>query len=641
METPAIKPHAQKNSLERYGIDRWGREFLRVNERGNLVFAAPDAPPVDMHQLAEALLGRGIRSPFVVRFPSMIVQQMRRLTQAFAKACQDNAFAGAHQGVYPLKVNQRRAVVDTVVAQREALHYGLEAGSKPELLLAMAQEPKPGSLLLLNGFKDHEFIRMAFHAAELGHEVIVVLESTREVRRFLDVLGEETWIRVPNVGTRAKLYTRGSGRWQSSGGESSKFGLTTAEILAVADELRAAGQLERLTLLHFHIGSQITQIKRIKKAVREAARVYASLQANHCPNLRFLDLGGGIGVDYDGSRTSYSSSVNYTIEEYASQVVYEVNAVVEETGTQAPIIVTESGRVVVASHAVAVADLREVQGDLLPVPEPTEDDNRLVAALRDTLEYISTKNYEEYYHDALDLRDEILNEFAGGHASIEDRAAAEVLFQRIRLKTERLVEQIAKPSEEIVESVQRAHHKYLANFSIFQSIPDAWSVDHVFPAAPLSRHGERTTVQASIVDITCDSDGKVASFAHPDENMHDLPLHEHRDPAENYFLGFFLTGAYQDSLGNHHNLFGRCHEVIVRGEDDESLLPGSERIEFEEAGYWVEVKMGSTNEDVMGVMDFDVEHMLVQLRDRHLHGETTLGKSWALGLLQSYPYLSR
>lgn len=638
VETPPVKAFAKHSSLERYGVDRWGESFLRVNEDGHLVFVAPDTLPVDLHGLAIALEQRGIPTPFVLRFPRMIESQMARLSAAFERASVENGVECRHLGLYPLKVNQRRAVVETVVRARQNLGFGLEVGSKAEMLMAMAQAPVEGSLLLVNGFKDREFMRMAFHAAELGHEVVVVLESTREVRRYLDVAEELAWKRTPDLGVRAKLYSRGSGRWQGSGGEASKFGLATNEILAVARELEQADRLDKLVLVHFHIGSQITQIKRIKRAVREGAWLFASLQ-QRCPKLQYLDLGGGIGVDYDGSRTSYPSSANYTVEEYASQVVFEVGEVIGETGARLPTIVTESGRVLVAHHAVLIADLREVQGEMLPVPEPSEDEHRLIGSLRETLELISPKNYEEYFHDAIDFRDESLSLFSSGYLSLEDRASAEGLFQRIRLRTAEIVEGLAKPAEEIVEHLGQARSKYLANFSIFQSLPDTWSIDHVFPAAPLSRHGERPPVRATIVDITCDSDGSVDTFAHPDDNLPFLPLHERGNREERYYLGFFMTGAYQDSLGNAHNLFSRCHEVVIRDADDDMVLSGSERVELGELN--LEIKMGATNEDVLAAMDFDVETVLQDLRDRHLKADTTLGPSWALGLLQSYPYLSR
>jgi arginine decarboxylase len=639
MDTPPIKAWAKQSSLERYGVDRWGHDFLKVNEQGHLVLTVPGSEAVDLQLVTEALARRGIVTPFVLRFPTMIEARMQRLVDAFARAWQENGVDGSYKGLYPLKVNPRRAVVDVIVRARQRLGFGLEVGSKPELLLAMSQPPLPGSLLLINGFKDREFMRMAFHAAELGHEVIVVLESTREVHRYIEVGREQRWTRQPALGVRAKLYSRGSGRWQSSSGEASKFGLATNEILAVVGELEACGLLDQLILLHFHIGSQITQIKRIKRAVREGARLFASLQNGRCPGLRYLDLGGGIGVDYDGSRTSYPSSANYTVEEYASQVVFEIGEVMTETSATMPTIVTESGRTLVAHHAVLVADLREVQGEILPVPEPWDDEHRLISTLRETLEHISPKNYEEYFHDAIDLRDESLSLFSSGYLSLEDRASAEGLFQRIRLRTAEIIDEVAKPSEEIVEHLGQARRKYLANFSIFQSIPDSWSIDHVFPAAPLSRHGERPAVRATIVDITCDSDGTVDTFAHPDDNLAFLPLHERRAREESYYLGFFMVGAYQESLANVHNLFSRCHEVVVR-EHGEPTLGNAERIELGN-DLVVEVMTGATNEDVLEAMDFDTDFMLQSLRDRHLAADTTLGPSWALGLLQSYPYLTR
>lgn len=630
---------AMENSLKRYGVERWGEEFIRVSDEGHLSFIAPELPPVDLYALSRTLEEHGVRPPFIIRFPTMITGRLRRLRAAFAKAIEDNEFGGAYTSVLPVKVNQRRAVIDAVFRDPE-LPVGLEAGSKPELLLALSRKPTPDAPLLINGFKDREFMRMAYHATELGHRVIVILESVREVIRYLEVGQEQAWNRRPELGVRAKLYTRGSGRWQSSGGETAKFGLTTNEILEAVRRLDAADQLHKLVLLHFHIGSQITRIKQIKQAVREGARLYAELQNGYAKNLQFLDLGGGLGVDYDGSRTSYPSSANYTIEEYASQTVFEINEVIALTKAKAPHIITESGRAVVASHAVTITDLRDVQGELLPVPDPSEDEHNLIIRLRETLDAISSKNYEEYFHDAIDFRDEALDLFSKGYLSIEDRAAAEGLFTRVKLKTARIVSSIKRPSEEIVEYLSAAQRKVLANFSIFQSLPDTWSIDHVFPAAPLSRHGERPSLNAEIVDITCDSDGCVKSFAHPDENLRFLPLHERRHAREQYYLGFFLTGAYQDSLANNHNLLGRTHEVVVRAQGEApGRIPGVSRLEFD--GVALDVKIGATNEDALAAMDFDVEDLLHELRSRHIGAQTSLGEAWALGMLQSYPYLTR
>ncbi len=627
------------NSFKRYGVERWGKDFLHANADGHLCFRAPGFPTVDLHALSVALEKRGIHSPYVVRFPTMIERQLGRIRDAFQLACTDNEFTGGHVGVFPLKVNQRRAVVDTVCRVRESHKYGLEAGSKPELLMAMSQSVVDGVPLICNGYKDREFIRMAFHAAELGHHVVLVLESVREVRRYVDVFAEHDWHRVPELGMRAKLYTRGSGRWQSSGGEGSKFGLNTGEMLEVVRALESAELVGNLSLLHFHIGSQITQIKRIKQAVREATRIYAAM-LKYCPNLKMLDLGGGIGVDYDGSRTSYPSSVNYTLEEYASQVVFEVCEVCEETNSRHPCIVTESGRVVVANHAVMVADLREVQGEELPLAPARPDEHRLVAQLRENLETINVKNIEEYFHDALDDRDECLQLFSRGYLSIEDRAAAEGLFLRIRNRCQKIIDAMPQKPEEIVDYLALAQRKYLANFSIFQSLPDTWSIQHVFPAAPLSRHNERPTIHATIVDITCDSDGCVKTFAHPEDNLVNLPLHDNRGQDERYYLGFFLVGAYQDSLANVHNLFGECHEVVLRDPDDDLLLAHSDRIELSERIHF-EIQLGATCEDMLASMDYDVDTMIKALRDRHLQDPTTLGQQWAMGLLQSYPYLAR
>ncbi|MBV1857515.1 MAG: biosynthetic arginine decarboxylase [Nannocystaceae bacterium] len=639
MDTPQ-GTFVMENSLRRYGVERWGEEFVGVTEQGHLTFRAPGLPPVDLHQVATFLEAQGVHPPFVVRFPSMIGARLDRLSRAFSKAIEENELATSYTGVLPVKVNQRRSVVEAVVSGA-SVPVGLEAGSKPELLLAMSRPPRDGAPLLVNGFKDREFMRMAFHAAEIGHRVIIILESVREVVRYVDTVAAQSWTVVPDVGVRAKLYAKGSGRWQSSGGETSKFGLTTSEILAVVRRLEAHDLVDKLILLHFHIGSQITRIKQIKQAVREGARLYAELQSGYAPNMQFLDMGGGLGVDYDGSRSSYPSSANYSVEEYASQTVFEVAEAVRLTKAKPPHIITESGRAVVATHAVTITDLREVQGDLLPLPEPTDDENRLISTLRETLELVSVKNYEEYFHDAIDLRDEVLSLFSKGYLTIEDRANAEGLFQRVRLKISRIVATLKRPSEEIVEYLGSAHRKYLANFSIFQSLPDTWAIDQVFPAAPLSRHGERPSVTAEIIDITCDSDGCLKSFAHPEENLRFLPLHERTDTKEPYYLGFFMTGAYQDSLANDHNLLTRTHDVVVQASDAAGpQAPGVRRMEFD-AGVVLDIKNGFTNEDALSQMDFDVEGLLSDMQQRHRGQQTTLGEAWAIDMLRSYPYLTR
>lgn len=635
--TSSPSSSAISSSRKRYGIDRWGRHFVNINAQGHLIFQAPQRGDVDLHELAELLAARGMSTPFVVRFPTMIEAQMQALHESFEQAGKENSFEGGHTGVFPLKVNQRKGVVETIVRSRKKLGYGLEAGSKPELLLAMAHEPIEGCPLICNGYKDREFIRMTFHAAELGHRVVVVLESVRELQRYIDVCAEESWLAVPEIGMRAKLYSKGSGRWQSSGGDQSKFGLTTTEILALVARMRQEEIIDQFTLLHFHIGSQITQIKRVKTAVRESMRIWSHLK-RECPSLHFLDMGGGIGVDYDGSHTSHSASANYTVREYASQVVFEVVEVANEMEVEHPWLITESGRVLVASHAVTIADLREVQGELLPLPDASSEEHRLISELRYTLENISVKNIQEYFHDAVDYRDEALNLFSRGYLSLEDRASAEGLFRRLRLKCERLLETMPKPPAEIVRELRTPAHKYLVNFSIFQSVPDSWSIDQLFPAAPLSRHGEAPNIKAQLVDITCDSDGCVDSFAHPDDDLSYLPLH--RQEHGHYYLGIFMTGAYQDSLACNHNLFSRCHEVIVHAPDDDPLIVGSEWVEINE-DLAIEIKSGSTIEDVLAMMDHDISTVNFLLRDRHLNRKTTMGQPWVMGILQGYPYLHR
>ncbi|NJK32073.1 MAG: hypothetical protein HC927_06445 [Deltaproteobacteria bacterium] len=541
--------------------------------------------------------------------------------------------------MYPLKVNQRRSVVETVVAARESCGYGLEAGSKPELLLAMAQ-PVVTAPIICNGYKDREFMRIAYHARARPRG--------------------DHGAREPPRGSSLPRGRRGAGLAGAPARRYAGQALQPRQ-RALAEQRRRAGQVRPdhqrdargrppaqrrqparspgpAALPHRLADhpDQADQDRRPRGRARCGRRLREKTES-----MRYIDLGGGIGVDYDGSRTSYPSSANYSIEEYASQVVFEIAEVCRELEMPHPTIVTESGRVLVSTHAVTITDLREVQGELLPVPEPSENEDRLITELRGTLEGISTKNIEEYFHDAVDFRDEALQGFSRGHLSLEDRASAEGLFQRIRLQCAKLVQQMAHPPEEILEYLNTAQVKYLANFSIFQSLPDTWSIDQVFPAAPLSGHGTRPEVQAEIVDITCDSDGCVTTFAHPEDNLRALPLHSppNRGDAP-YFLGFFMTGAYQDSLANVHNLFGRSHEVVVRRVEDEGVIMGSIGVDYSDE-VWLEVKQGYSVQDVLAEMDYDVESVTRMLRDRHLGGETTLGQPWAMGLLQEYPYLVR
>lgn len=630
-----------QRSLARYGADRWGKEFLSVNDSGHLLFSMGDMPAVDLQALVLRIQKAGLSTPLVLRFTDVIADRMKRLRDAFFAACEATNYRGGFTGIYPIKVNSRSPILEAIVEVRARLGFGLEAGSKPELLLISAQQPVDGLPLLCNGFKDREFMRMAFHAAEIGHEVVIVLESLRELNRFLEVEEERQWHSRPSLGMRAKLYSKGAGKWETSGGELSKFGLTTVEMLEVIRRLERVGSVDRLTLLHFHIGSQITKIRPIKMAVREGAQLWGHLRSR-VPTLRYLDLGGGIGIDYDGSHSSSSCSSNYSVEEYANQVVFEISEVCNEHGFIHPQILTESGRALVAHHAVTITDLRQVQGQVLPVPEVSKEEHRIISELRSTLASVAENNYEEYFHDAVDFRDEALQLFSRGYLSLDDRAAAEALFHRIRLRCQEIDDQVPSGSAELTGYLRQARVKYLANFSIFQSIPDFWSINQIFPAAPLRGHDGEPNYPVQIVDITCDSDGRVDAFAHPDGNLTELPLHRaaHEESPSEGYLAFFLTGAYQDALGNLHNMFGRCHEIILRRHRESDPKDGDDAL-FPDDDFHVSARPGMSNSQVLAQMGYDEDTMRASIVARSTEQATSLGAEWALTALAGYPYLQR
>jgi arginine decarboxylase len=446
----------------------------------------------------------------------------------------------------------------------QRLDYGLEVGSKTEFVAALSYPLTANSLLICNGFKDREFIDMAFLGAAMGKRVIVVVEGPDELGTFIDLAKNHKV--VPEVGLRVRLYSKGAGKWEKSSGDSSKFGLTTTEVLNCLAMLEEANLKDRLAMLHFHIGSQITEIKRFKNAIKEASRVYAKVvKMGYSPT--FLNIGGGVGVDYDGSKTSFLSSANYTMQEFANDAVYVLGDVCANEGVQYPTIVTESGRVIAAYHSVVVTDIREVQGEeALPIeadlPEYTEGEvHKSIKELKYILDNINRKNYVEFYHDAIEYQEELFTLFNLGYLNLADRAYAEDLFRRVCRRALYFSSFQRHQLEEFDDLQKVMVSKYLANFSMFQSIPDSWAIDQLFPVMPLSRHDEKPSHKATIVDITCDSDGCLDTFVDRADVKTALDLHVPNN--QPYYIGFFLVGAYQESLANEHNLFGAIHEAEI------------------------------------------------------------------------------
>jgi arginine decarboxylase len=501
-----------------------------------------------------------------LRFPQIIASQVRELHAAFLKATEEFNYKGAHVSVYPMKVNPRREVIEAFLQEGNKYGYGLEVGSKAEMYAALSVEQPPGALLVCNGFKDETFIDMAFLGSLLDKKVVVVLEKLNELMTFIRCC--EGASQRPLLGARLRLYSRGSGRWEKSGGETAKFGLTTTETLEVIKRLREYNLLDALKLLHCHIGSQITDIKRVKNAIKEAARVYAKMRKLGV-GIEYLDVGGGIGVDYDGSKTSYEASANYTMQEFANDVIYTVASICDDENVPEPTIITESGRVLTAYHSTLIMNVQdeiETVIDEIAPGEVDEDDPQVVIELRDLRDNVNVKNYREYYHDALEHKDELFTLFNLGYIDLEDRAKGEVLFWQILERVERFARTAKFFPEEFEDLRRLLAAKYLCNFSVFRCVPDAWALDQVFPIMPIHRLHETPTEFATLVDLTCDSDGIIDQFVDVREVKHILEVHPFtREP---YYLAVMLVGAYQESMGSFHNLFGTPNEAhIIIGED--------------------------------------------------------------------------
>jgi arginine decarboxylase len=570
---------AIEQTLETYGIENWGAGYFSINRKGNLVVHPSEgdtSAAADLKEIIDDLAKRGIQTPVLLRFPQLITAQVRKLQRAFRNSIREFDYQGSHMCVYPMKVNQQRAVVEEYLREGSRYDFGLEAGSKAELYAALAQEQSPDSLLVLNGFKDEEFIELAFVGARAGKRVVIVIEKLSElghVLRIAERYEEDHEGDLPMVGIRVKLYSKGSGRWEKSGGEAAKFGLTTTEILEVIRRLQEEGRIEMLRLLHFHIGSQLTDIKRIKNAMKEAARVYAKIYQMKVP-IDLLDVGGGMAVDYDGSKTAFDSSANYNAQEFANDVIYTIKQVCDDENVPHPTVIQESGRYLSAYHALLVTNIQEeietVVEDITPI-EIDEDDPQVVVELGDLRETIGPKNYREYYHDALEHREELFTFFNLGLISLEDRAKGEVLFWDVCERADKFAQANEYVSEEFDDLRRLSRAKYLANFSVFRSAPDHWALDQLFPIVPIHRLNKPPTAYATLCDITCDSDGVVDKFVDLHDVKNVLELHPLVE-GEPYYIAFMLVGAYQEVMGNNHNLFGIPHEAQIYIDEDGYLI---------------------------------------------------------------------
>ncbi|WP_293908986.1 biosynthetic arginine decarboxylase [Deinococcus sp.] len=549
------------DAAETYSVPNWSGGWFRVGDDGQMEVTPSPGLHVVIQDVVDAVVERGESLPVILRFPQVLTGRVKQLNEAFHKAIDKYEYRGAYQGVFPIKVNQRRLVVETIAQAGYSYAHGLEAGSKAELALCLAQKLHPDALLCCNGFKDDGFIKLALWGRTLGKNVVITLEKYSELDRILKqarALGVK-----PAIGVRFKLHARGSGQWEESGGDQAKFGLNAYELLRVVERLRDEGMLDSLVMLHTHIGSQITDIRRIKVAVREATQTYAGLVAAGA-DLKYLNVGGGLGVDYDGSKTTFYASMNYTVGEYAADIVYTVQEVCKARGVPEPTIVSESGRALTAHHSVLVVPVVDVTGptrDLQDIPEATEGTHQIVRDLEEGLENISGRNYRELYNDAVADKQTLHNLFDLGYITLSERARGEALFNAILRKIQKLTAGEKYVPDELEDLQKVLADKYICNFSLFQSLPDNWAIQALFPIVPLSRLDEKPTRQGTLVDITCDSDGKIEKFIDLRDVKATLPLHE--PDGKPYYLGVFLAGAYQDVLGSSHNLFGKVSEAHV------------------------------------------------------------------------------
>lgn len=582
-----------------YWINRWGSPYFGVNDKGHIsVTPYSDGPSGDLYELVISLVQRGIEAPILIRFDDIIRDRIRYLQAAFDAAILEFEYQNSYRIAFPIKVNPQCHVVELIEQTGQNQQLGLEVGSKPELLAVMTFNENLQALLLCNGYKDAEYIELALMARKLGRRSIIIIEQPYELALVMEV-AKRLEVEA-EIGFRMKLSNKGSGRWQTSGGDLAKFGLNIHEIVQCLDQLKKEHKTHWLKLLHFHIGSQITSIKAVKKALQEASRMYAEL-AEACPSLCFFDAGGGLGVDYDGSKTTSDSSMNYTVEEYARDVVSAIGEACTKAEIKHPIIITESGRASVAHHSVLVTEVIDVAPTVDPVqkldPSPTQ--HELLTAISDLYENIIPETCLEALHDAQELKEAILDNFIHGKLSLYERSYGEKVYRHLIAKIRLVANELDHIPEDIEKLDGILFDTYFCNFSIFQSLPDSWAIEQLFPVAPIHRLDQLPTRRAILADMSCDSDGKIDRFVGRREMRKDIPLHQFKNSP--YYLGIFLVGAYQEILGGLHNLFGDANAVHVILDDD---------------GQWVikNVVEGDTIEEVLSYVQYNPQQLINRLR---------------------------
>nr|WP_314754635.1 biosynthetic arginine decarboxylase [uncultured Prevotella sp.] len=594
-----MKKWTIEDSKELYNINGWGTSYFGINQEGD-VFVTPckDNTQIDLRDVMDELALRDVAAPVLLRFPDILDNRIEKTASCFQQAKKEYDYKAENFIIYPIKVNQMQPVVEEIISHGRKFNLGLEAGSKPELHAVIAVQCQSDSLIVCNGYKDQSYIELALLAQKMGKRIFIVIEKLNEldiiakVAKKLDV--------KPNLGIRIKLASSGSGKWAESGGDASKFGLTSAELLQTLKKLDAIGMHDCLRLIHFHIGSQITKIRRIQTALREAAQFYINLHKMGY-NVDFVDCGGGLGVDYDGTRSSSSeSSVNYSIQEYVNDCVYTFVDAANKNNIPHPNLITESGRSLAAHHSVLVIDVLET-ASLPEMPEEfeaKETDHQLVKDLYEIWDNLNTRNMLEDWHDAEQIRDEALELFSHGIVDLKTRAEIESMYWSVCHEINMLAKQIKHVPEELRGLDKILADKYFCNFSLFQSLPDSWAIDQLFPIVPIQRLDEKPSRNATLQDITCDSDGKIANFVTGGHIGHVLPVHPLKRN-EPYYLGVFLVGAYQEILGDMHNLFGDTNAVHI------SVKDGKYHID--------QIFDGETVEDVLDYVQYNPKKLVRQL----------------------------
>ena len=627
-----------ESAIATYNVDRWGGGYFTINDNGNVI-ARPlqeNGGSIDILEVVNEARARGLSFPLVIRFQDLLRHRVECVNRAFETAIAEFGYRNCYRGVFPIKVNQLREVIEEIVDAGEQFHFGLEAGSKPELVAALAMHKDPESLIICNGYKDRAFIRIALLGRKLGKSVIIVVEKLEELEQTIRA-AKEVGVE-PHIGIRLRLHSKGSGKWSPSGGENAKFGLDTTNLVAASQMLRDAGFAHCLKLIHFHVGSQVPDISTIKRAVREAARYYAKLcKLGH--ELGYLDVGGGLGVDYDGSRSDFDSSANYSLQEYVNDVVWNIADVCDSEGVAHPVIVSEGGRAIVAHHSVLVMEAFssiERTAPKLKV-EATEKDHKLVRDILDVKQRLKRGNRIESLHDIQQIKEEAQQNFDLGLLDLESKAKVETVYWQLAQQIVNMHRGLRYVPDEIKQFETALGDQYICNFSVFQSLLDHWALGQLFPIMPIHRLTTQPDRNGMIVDITCDSDGKVSKFTDVQDVRETLPLHRIA-PGEIYYLGVFMVGAYQDIMGDLHNLFGRVTEVHLFLDPDE------------ESGWYIEeVIEGSTIGEVLAMTQWDKVELMRLLKtqvdaaikgDRLKPNDAMKLLSDYERLLQEYTYLS-